>query len=886
MPTPSHRLFEPALAVPADLRISINGWAGERIRANELNWLIPAPATNLGMVQMFAHRLDPHASNLPDDTRDPVPWAGEFAGKYLLSAVQSLCLTANADLERVVRRFIAQLIATQGADGSLGLPLAWDLWGQYHVVLSLLRWYEHSGDTNALGACQRAADLACARYLGRVSAIASDHPEDAEKNQAIAHGLALLYEHTGQARYLELVHGIEFEWTQPLGGNFLENAIAGREFFAGSRPRWESLHDVQAIAELYFISGQARYRQAFEQIWGSIRALDRHATGGFSSGEAATGNAFDPRYIETCGTVLTIDMLRMTASSMVADELELSFFNAILGAQSPDGRLWTYHTPMGGIPIDGIVPADRLGYRLPAFYDLEWQARDRYPQLSCCAANGPRGIACLAEWAVLRSMDAIFINFYGPLTARMSAPGGTLVTLTQRTNYPASGVVTIAVDPSRTSTFTIRLRIPVWSRKTTVDVNGAGIPCTHGTYCELHREWKSGDTINLHLDMSVRIEAGARNAAGLSVTYSGPLLLSFDSAEAGHDPSRTPTLNMTPPPQISAKPGPPLRVTFQSSQGTITLRDFASAGQAHAGRLTGRPNFAGIWQFSRSNQTVIAEQILLLGNGTIHGYSHPNEARWAYDGDLLTFFAQNGAPSTRFTLRIEQHGKQVLSGMSLFDPSVRHLLAEVDIGIVKKTWQFRQRKPSGETILLSAVRLRDGGGFDVPTHPNEHRWAMQGKTLVFYAANDSPSTRFTSIRMPNGRAEWRGAFLPDSSITHELVDIDLDVTSMIWRFIRKRAGANDVILADKVRLQPNRGIDGYWHPNEAGWDYGSSAGAIMFRSANGALSTYFDKFGVYRGAMRFEGKFALDNSITHVLEESAPGWEFDSSYVSWLPFKA
>jgi DUF1680 family protein len=136
--------------------------------------------------------------------------------------VQSLCLTVNTDLERVVRQFVAQLIATQGADGSLGLPLAWDLWGKYHVILGLLRWYGHTGDANALGACKRAADLACARYLGQVSAIASDHPDDAEKNQAISHGLALLYEYTGEEKYLPLVHGIELEWARPLlGGNFL-----------------------------------------------------------------------------------------------------------------------------------------------------------------------------------------------------------------------------------------------------------------------------------------------------------------------------------------------------------------------------------------------------------------------------------------------------------------------------------------------------------------------------------------------------------------------------------------------------------------------------------------------------------------------------------------
>jgi DUF1680 family protein len=882
MPSASHRVLQPTLSAPPDLRISLTGWLGERIAANEMNWLIPAPATNPGMVEVFTHRL-----NLTDDD---VQWAGEFAGKYLISAVQSLNLTSNADLERVTNQFVEQLIATQGADGSLGLPLAWDLWGQYHVMLGLLRWYERTGDASALNACKRAADLMCARYLGRVYAIASDHPDDAEKNQAIAHVLALLYEHTGEAKYLDLVHGIEFEWTQPpLGGNFLENALAGRDFFAGGRPRWESLHDVQAIAELYFITGNQRYRQAFEQIWTNIRALDRHVTGGFTSGEAATGNAFDPRYIETCGTIawmaLTIDMLRMTADSTAADELELSLFNAILGAQSPDGRLWTYHTPMGGIPIDGIVPADRLGYRLPAFYDLAWQARRRYPQLSCCAANGPRGIGSLAEWAVMRSSESIYINYYGPNTTQVFSPSGTKMTLTQRTDYPTDGAVNITVaEVSQRSAFPIRLRIPVWSRNTILKVNGASTPCAGGTYCEIHKEWTSGDSIVLDLDMSARPNVGAKNAGGLSAVYYGPLLLALDSADTSADLFRPPTVHLTSSPRIESRSDHSIRVTLQSSQGDITFRDFASAGQARAGMLTGRPPFGGVWQFSRSDDTVIAEQIQLLSTGSIHGYSHPNEARWGYDGDLLTFFAQSGAPSTRFTQRTQQHGKQVLSGMSLIDSSVRHIMSEVDSAVTGKIWQFRRKQQDIETIILPVVRLRADGGFDVPTHPNEHGWGMDSGALVFYSADGTPSTRFTSLRMHNGRAEWRGAFLFDASISHELVEIDVDVSAMVWRFLELHNGVRQNPLADKLRLLPNNAIDGYWHPNEAKWDYGPSAGTVMFYSTSGAVSTFFNTLRVDKGRISLEGQFAFDSTITHILEEVAPGWVFDSSYVCWLPF--
>ena len=72
--------------------------------------------------------------------------------------------------------------------------------------------------------------------------------------------------------------------------------------------------------------GSERYYRAFTNIWHSILQSDRHVTGGFSSVEAAHGNPFDPRPIETCATIawmcLTIDMLRLTEDARAADELE------------------------------------------------------------------------------------------------------------------------------------------------------------------------------------------------------------------------------------------------------------------------------------------------------------------------------------------------------------------------------------------------------------------------------------------------------------------------------------------------------------------------------------------------------------------------------------
>src|SRR5262249_43540905 len=153
----------------------------------------------------------------------------------------------------------------------------------------------------------------------------------------------------------------------PLGGDYLRAALAGTEFFAMPKPRWESLHPIMGLAELAELTGEEQYRQAFEHIWWSIVKLDRHNTGGFSSGEQARGNPYHPGAIETCCTIawiaLSVEMLRLTASSLVADELELATLNAVAGAHSRTGRWSTYNTPMDGV-------------RRASTQDIAFQARE------------------------------------------------------------------------------------------------------------------------------------------------------------------------------------------------------------------------------------------------------------------------------------------------------------------------------------------------------------------------------------------------------------------------------------------------------------------------------------------------------------------------------
>ncbi len=579
---PAVRHVQPVLEAPDHADLTFGGVIGERLAANRQHWLLAAPAANPAMLQMFRDR-----DRTPP--RDLVPWAGEFAGKYLISGVQALRIGRDKTLKAALAAFVADLIATQRADGYLGpFPAAeqmmgpgrWDLWGQYHVMLGLLLWHRETGDPEALAACRRCADLFCHTFLEGNRRVVQAGSE--EMNESSIHLFTLLYEETGEPRYLRMAREIEKDWETPPSGDYVRTALADKAFYQCPKPRWESLHSVQAIAELYFITGEAKYKQALTRIWESIAEGDRHNMGGFSSGEQATGNPYDPRPIETCCTIawmaVTQDYLRMTGDSRAADELELSTWNAVMGAQNPSGRWWTYNTPMDG-------------ERKASAQEIVFQARAGSPELNCCSCNGPRGLGILSEWAVMMAADGVALNWYGPSALIVRLPSGRKVRLIQETDYPVGGRIRLSVTPEAAERFALRLRIPGWSRHTSVKVNReAQSGLQPGTYLALNRAWKPGDAVEIDLDMSPRLWVGEREAAGKASIYYGPILLAYDPRFDRYDPAHLPAVTFTEGnegnPTVEsldsrAPDRPMVRLRFATEDGQgITLCDFANAGAA------------------------------------------------------------------------------------------------------------------------------------------------------------------------------------------------------------------------------------------------------------------------------------------------------------------
>ena len=112
---------------------------------------------------------------------------------------------------------------------------------------------------------------------------------------------------------------------------------------------------------------------------------------------------------------------------------------------------------------------------------------------------------------LLYAENTVALNFYLPGEISAKTPAGNTLGLTVDGNYPYEGSISVKLTLDAPEKFVLMLRIPEWSRGTTVKVCGEAVKAECG-YLTLEREWRNGDTVEIEFDMNVYAvypEAGA-----------------------------------------------------------------------------------------------------------------------------------------------------------------------------------------------------------------------------------------------------------------------------------------------------------------------------------------------------------------------------------------
>jgi len=554
-------------------RIKLQGQTGKLLEGIVDNWLIGLRNTNPAILDMFADRdYKPY--------RDLLPWSGEFAGKYITGAYYVYKLTGRRDLYDYINSFIDEMIGYQDRDGYLGcyskechlsgsfsqnpthIGVTWDSWNHYHIMYGLLLWYDLTKKGSYLQTVEKIAELYLGKfYNGKPSLVSIG---SSEMNLAVYHIFGLLYARTREMKYLEFAQNVEKDLSDENAGNYIYYSEQGYEFYQCPKPRWESIHVIMGIAQMYRNTGEERYLAAAKQIFFSILKTDVHNTGGFSTNEQAIGNPYKNEIIETCCVIaynaLAIDLYELTGDCKIIDFLERSHYNAVLGYYSPTGRWSTYNTPMEGS-------------KCANYHSINFQCRPGSPELNCCSVNAPRGVANFSEWMLCEKSDCLYLNFYEAMSFE-TADG---VSFELIGDYPASDKVRIRINSGKQKK-KIAFRIPSWSKNTVISIEGENFVMQKPGYFKQSRVWDCEITVSF--DFTPRTEAGECDLEGKVSVFAGPVLYGIDL----HD---EPTADFENTPEISAAALSSSRPT-RKADGSIrlelaggpSLKDFYHLGES------------------------------------------------------------------------------------------------------------------------------------------------------------------------------------------------------------------------------------------------------------------------------------------------------------------
>ena len=512
-------------------------------------------------------------------------WQSEFWGKWMHSAVPYLRYLENGNrgmrskLSESIRRGMERMLASQEESGYIGnypddlrCGEGWDVWGMKYTMMGLLHYYDYASHfpssatrptpEAALDACRRLCDYVIAELgpggkrgrelwqTGNWSGYASS--SILEPVVWLYRRIRLRQDFGGQAaarKYLDFAAYIVKGMSEPESGPRLVDlalkgvSVADRNGY-GNKPekhggyvmkhnRWKSYEMMSCYqglldyveAEGERLNGETEelknIRKAAVMTAEDIVKEEVNLAGGCACSEAWFHGARKQhlpylRLQETCVTTTWMrfceKLLDVTDDPKWADELERTFYNAYLAAMKSDGSEFAGYTPLSGNRYHG--------------------QHHCFMHTDCCTANGPRGFLCFLKELFATRGDAATFNFYSSALVKGELSGGRKVAFDMYSLYPRANTARIVSHTEGAGVVPLRLRIPAWSARTKVSVNGKPLDgVAAGSYFTVSRDWKMGDVVEIEFDMPVVAHVLDGNVAFTR----GPVLLARDSRFADGD---------------------------------------------------------------------------------------------------------------------------------------------------------------------------------------------------------------------------------------------------------------------------------------------------------------------------------------------------------------
>lgn len=440
------------------------------------------------------------------------PWQGEHVGKWLHAATLAAEATHDAKLAAALARAAQTLVGAQAPNGYLGTyaPAArfyeraqtgdrttWDVWTHRYVIHGLLSYAAFKDDATAVQTCEKMADLlaqVAGPPAGDVTRFGTRH---GLSSAVLLESIVMLYQKTKDPRHLALARHIVGSIERNPRLRIMAAMRAGEDVTAsGDGKAYQLMATLLGYLELHRATGEPELRDAVVTAWEKIGAGHINLAGGPWSYQVepttnhecfAAPELFHPTCcVETCSTTtwiqLCLSLFELTGDARYADAAERTLFNQLLGAQSPDGREWAYHSM------------------------LNMPARGYEDTITCCASSGPRALEVYARYLVCGSRDGLVVNSYVPSTTSLEGLLGRPGRVVIDGNYPLAAECSLRIETPSPQEVAIDFRQPVGAAAMELRINGVPqqLERTAGGLLRLRRTWSAADRVAIRFDFPLR----------------------------------------------------------------------------------------------------------------------------------------------------------------------------------------------------------------------------------------------------------------------------------------------------------------------------------------------------------------------------------------------
>ncbi len=301
--------------------------------------------------------------------------------------------------------------------------------------------------------------------------------------------------------------------------------LAEKKYCLTGLHAYSHVNTLSSAAMAYAVSGDISYLHTIVNAYKILQETQVFATGGYGPGERmanqceSLGNSLylqENTFETPCCTWAVFKLVRylmmFTGKAIYGDWIEKLLYNGIGASLPMAGKGKTYY-----------YSDYRVNGGEKKYYSHAWP---------CCSGTYPLAVTDYHNIIYFKDKDSLYVNLFVPSQVEWNK-SGQIISVTQNTDFPKTGRISLRINTSRPIDFSLKFRIPAWVKNSvSVKVNNTPLlsEWKSGRWGTINRIWNDGDIVDIKFPLNLYFLPVDNRHSHLAALTHGPVVLVADKA--------------------------------------------------------------------------------------------------------------------------------------------------------------------------------------------------------------------------------------------------------------------------------------------------------------------------------------------------------------------